>query len=480
VYRYPVRVRADRTEPPGRWLWLVKWLLLVPHYVVLSVLWAAFAVLTLVAYLWVLVTGRYPAAIFDFNVGVLRWSWRVSYYGYQVLGTDRYPPFTLAEVSDYPAGLEADPPLPMPRWRPLVAWLLALPHLLLLAAFAGGTWSAARGDDVVVAVPAGLVSVAVLIAAFALLFTGRYPAGLYDLLVGIGRWAVRVVAYVALLAGAYPPFRLDQGAREPDGGGPVGPAGDARPHASSGRQSGRIVAVVAGVLMLFGGLGAAALGAGAVTLSAQRQQGYLESPTVSVVTPTAAITGEGIDLHADARALEITGLGDVRITVTGAGTYFLGIARQDDVDRWLAGRAHDELVNPYAENGPVLRRSPGAVVAVTAPADQPFWLASASGAQTVRLDWTATGGHFAVVLSNVDGQPGVAADVRAAARLPDLTPVGAGLLAAGLLVLLSGIGLVFYGASGLGGSGPPPPPPNGPTPPPTVPVRTPVTTAPQK
>src|SRR6266508_6789706 len=75
---YPVHVRARRdSPPPGRWLWLVKWLLLVPHYVVLFVLWTAFAVLTLFAYIAVLITGRYPQSIFEFNVGVLRWTWRV-------------------------------------------------------------------------------------------------------------------------------------------------------------------------------------------------------------------------------------------------------------------------------------------------------------------------------------------------------------------------------------------------------------------
>jgi hypothetical protein len=149
-------------------------------------------------------------------VGVLRWTWRVGYYGYQVLGTDRYPPFTLADVPDYPAGLDIDPPPQRPRWTPLVAWLLALPHWVLLGALASAGWQFYRseGGRVTTSGP-GLISIAVFIAAVGLLFTGRYPRGLYDLLVGIARWSWRVIAYVTLLSAAYPPFRLDQGDTEP-------------------------------------------------------------------------------------------------------------------------------------------------------------------------------------------------------------------------------------------------------------------------
>jgi hypothetical protein len=215
VSAYPLRVSA-RPDQPGRWLWLVKWVLLVPHYLVLVVLWLASFALTIVAYLTVLFAGRYPRTIFEFNVGVMRWTWRVGYYGYWVLGTDRYPPFTLADVPDYPARLAVDGPPAPRRWLPLLAWLFALPHLLLIAALTAGVDWTFDSSDLRIQAP-GVAGLAVLVAGIALLFTGRYPKGLYDLLVGAWRWSLRVGAYVMLLTDRYPPFRLDQGGDEPTG-----------------------------------------------------------------------------------------------------------------------------------------------------------------------------------------------------------------------------------------------------------------------
>jgi hypothetical protein len=215
---YPVQLTGELTEPPSRWLWLVKWVPAIPHYFVLAFLWVAFVVTTIIAGFAILFTGRYPRSLFAFNVGVLRWSWRVGFYGYSALGTDRYPPFSLART-DYPADFDVDYPERLSRGLVLVkSWLLAIPHLIIVGLLTAPWYWVANGaptDNYQRTAGISLLGLLVLVSGLTLLFTGRYPRSLFDLVMGINRWVYRVTAYVALMRDEYPPFRLDQGGFEP-------------------------------------------------------------------------------------------------------------------------------------------------------------------------------------------------------------------------------------------------------------------------
>ena len=201
---YPVQVVGELEPGLSRWLWVVKWLLLIPHFFVLAFLLAAFFVVTVIAFFAILFTERYPRGLFGFNVGVMRWAWRVAWYGYGGLATDRYPPFTLADV-EYPARLHVPYPERLSRGLVLVKWwLLAIPHYLVISFFVGPGWWYEQWHG------PGLIALLAIFAGFVLLFRDRYPRSLYDLVLGMDRWVVRVVAYAALMRDEYPPFRLDR------------------------------------------------------------------------------------------------------------------------------------------------------------------------------------------------------------------------------------------------------------------------------
>jgi hypothetical protein len=206
----PVRLEGDLSPSLSRWLWLVKWLLLLPHWLCLVFLWIAFALSTIAVFFVLLFTGRYPRGIFGFNLGVLRWTWRVGFYGYSALATDRYPPFTLADVPEYPARLEIAYPERQRRGPALIGWwLLGIPQYAIAGLLSGGGfgWVGHYGG--------GLVAVLMLVVAALLLFKDRYPTDVFGLVMGANRWAIRVGAYAALMTPEYPPFRFDTGPHEP-------------------------------------------------------------------------------------------------------------------------------------------------------------------------------------------------------------------------------------------------------------------------
>jgi hypothetical protein len=205
---YPVRLEGEPTQPLSRWLWLVKWLLLIPHYICLLLLFVTLILTTIAAFFVLLFTGRYPRGLFDWNVGILRWTWRVAFYGYSALGTDRYPPFTMGEAPDYPARLEIDYPEQQRRGLPLIGWwLIGIPQYVIAGLLSGGGvgWGRYGG---------GVVGVLVLVVGLLLLFKDRYPRDVFDVMMGFNRWVVRVGVYALLMTPQYPPFRVDSGAAE--------------------------------------------------------------------------------------------------------------------------------------------------------------------------------------------------------------------------------------------------------------------------
>jgi hypothetical protein len=478
---YPVRVDSRLDPALSRGLWLVKWLLLIPHYVVLAFLWLAFVLLTVVAFFAILITGRYPRPLFDFDVGVLRWTWRVHYYGYGALGTDRYPPFTLADVPDYPAHLDVPYPERLSRGLVLVKWwLLALPHYLVLAVFVGGgIWLGTRDgngvwDDGWGA--GGLVGLLVLIAAVVLLFTGRYPRPLYDFVLGMDRWALRVAAYAALMTDRYPPFRMDMGGTDP-GSVHVGPSLPPPPAGTVGAipsspdpspapgtplppaahhsewTGGRVVAVVLGALLLFISSGLLVSGG---TLAwadqTQRDGDYLWTSRTEIDSPRYAITSEGIELDVRGADWVIDDfLGAARLEVTPAAPdtdLFVGVARSQDVAGYLGGVGHHRV----GELGPGWdgdRMGPGMMTDVqggrpaTPPGDLDIWAASSSGPGTRVLDWRPESGTWTVVVMRADGGAGIDAEARVGATAPGLPWLYGGLLVAGAVLGLIGTLLVI-------------------------------------
>jgi hypothetical protein len=456
---YPVHVDAQLDPGLSRWLWLFKWLLAIPHYVVLSFLWLAFVAMSMVAFFAILLTGKYPRSIFEFNVGVLRWTWRVAYYAYGALGTDRYPPFTLHEVADFPAHLEVDYPEHLSRGLVLVKWwLLALPHYVVVGLLLGGAGYVVRQGVDQPTGGAGLIGLLVLVAGVVLLFTGRYPQPLFDLILGLNRWVLRVAGYASLMTDQYPPFVLDQGGHE---GGPgrgsaviIDPPAAPQPGASaptpppvspsSGWTGGRVVSVMAGAVLGVVALlaGIAGIGLGAADLAARDDHGFMMSDAQPLTTPTYAIASGTLRVHMDASSglMPETMIGDATLTATARNDkeLFLGIGPTSQVQAYLAGVQHATLVD-LARRHPVFRTTDG-----TGPASPPeqmtFWVAQTAGSAHQRVTWPVANGSWTAVLMNRDASPGVAVTAATGAEVPAMAWLIGGLLSvAGVALTMSAL-----------------------------------------
>ena len=204
---HPVRFEADYPETPSRVLSLLgvlaipftlvyslKMILLIPHLVVLTILGLVGLVVAYIGYWVVLITGKYPEGMFNFLYGVQCWNARTDswLYGW----SDNYPPFSLSG-SEYSARLEIDAPEAPSRLLALfgalfmiIKFILLIPHIVILGVL-------------------GIVSIVVAyIGYWAVLITGSYPRGLFNLITGFQRWEYRTTSWLLGLTDQYPPFSL--------------------------------------------------------------------------------------------------------------------------------------------------------------------------------------------------------------------------------------------------------------------------------
>jgi hypothetical protein len=184
---FPVEFDVEYPERLSRLLIFFKWLLIIPNAIVLYVVGIVAGLFTFLAWFAILFTGRYPRGMFNFVVGYYRWSFNLTAYLY--LMRDEYPPFSL-ESGRYPLTFEVEYPEHLSRLLIFFKWLLVIPNIIVFYFVMLG-WM-----------------VTTFIAWFAILFSGRFPKGLFNFSVGVLRWNARLDAYVLLLRDDYPPFSL--------------------------------------------------------------------------------------------------------------------------------------------------------------------------------------------------------------------------------------------------------------------------------
>jgi hypothetical protein len=184
---YPLRFDVEYQEKHSRLLLFFRWLLVIPNYIVFSILFLLFEIVTFIAFFSILFTKKYPKGMFDFSVNVLRWYMNLLAYLFWL--RDEYPPFSW-DAGKYPVTFEVDYPDSLGRFAPLYKWMLVIPNYIVYSLVL-------------------IVAYFLLIVGWlAILFTGKLPRGIHDFLVGTFRWNARAGAYIFLLTDKYPPFSM--------------------------------------------------------------------------------------------------------------------------------------------------------------------------------------------------------------------------------------------------------------------------------
>jgi hypothetical protein len=324
-------------------------------------------------------------------------------------------------------------------------WLFAIPHYIVVGVFLGGGYAAAEATDWVwiVGFQAGLIGTLVLFAGVALLFTTRYPRGIFDFVLGLDRWVARVAVYAGLMTDSYPPFRLDQGGEDaaavPTEPPPAPAEAAAVPPAplEPAREGGgarRVVLIVVGSVAAV--LAFALLAGGCALVAVDQTQrdedGFLMSPSEDFRTSTYAIVSESADVDTDGSEWALDAfLGTVRIRSESDRSVFVGIGPETEVNGYLGGVEHDVVTD--LEDEPRYSRRQGSEPE-SPPGDQEFWAASSSGSGEQTLEWDPEEGDWRVVVMNADGRRGVSSEMSIGAELDSAVWIGIGLLAAGALL----------------------------------------------
>jgi hypothetical protein len=326
-------------------------------------------------------------------------------------------------------------------------WLLAIPQYIVVGVFLGGGYAAAEASDWiwVVGFEAGLIGTLVLFAAVALLFTTRYPRGIFDFVLGLDRWVARVAVYAGLMTDTYPPFRLDQGGEDaaamPTEAPPRPPVPETAAVAPAplepareGGGAGRVVLLVVGSIAAVLAFVALAGGCALVVIDQTQRDddGFLMSPSEDFRTPTYAIVSESADIETGGAEWALDAfLGTVRIRSESERPVFVGIGTATQVDRYLEGVEHDVVTD--LEDEPRYARVGGGEPDGP-PGAQQFWAASSAGSGEQTLEWDPEDGDWRAVVMNADGRRGISAELSIGAELDSVIWIGFGLLAAGALL----------------------------------------------